>query len=180
MGIYIDPAQQPLEFVKALIPRGLILLGSQLSAVPPEIFFIIKPSLYPLVTALFGIVAVAAVFIFLPWVRRDKRIAFWFVAMILAAIPEAVLLPLSKNFGYIAIAAFGLVASFIAGVFSRPGWLLERRGCKIAASIACVLLLLIHVPCALPKGLSWSRPTRSALPGQAAVPVSGQTLRTKI
>ena len=126
-------------------------MGSQLSTVPPEIFFIIKPSLYPLVTALFGIVAVAALLIFLPWVRRDKLIAFWFVAMILAAIPEAVLLPLSKNFGYIAIAAFGLVASFIAGVSNRPGWLLERRGCKIVASMACVLLLLIHVPVAMAK-----------------------------
>jgi hypothetical protein len=151
VGIYIDPAQQPLEFLEALVPRSLILLGSQLSTVPPEIFFIIKPSLYPLVTALFGIVAIAALLIFLPWVRRDKMIAFWFVAMILAVIPEAVLLPLSKNIGYIAIAAFGLVASFIAGVFNRPGWLLERRGCRIAASIACVLLLLIHVPVAMAK-----------------------------
>jgi hypothetical protein len=78
-------------------------------------------------------------------------IAFWFFAMILAVIPEAVLLPLSKNFGFIAIGAFGLIASFVAGVFSRPGWLLERRGYKIFASIACVLLLLIHVPGAVAK-----------------------------
>lgn len=148
---YIDPAREPLRFIQNLIPRDAILLGSQLTSMPPEIPYLIKPTLAPVIVALYGIVAVAALMIFLPWVRRDKMTAFWFVAMIFAAIPEAVLAPLSKNIGYIAIAAFGLVASFVAGVFSRPGWMLERRNYKIIAWTACVLLILIHIPAAIAK-----------------------------
>ena len=154
VSIYFDPAQEPLHFMQALIPRDVIILGSQLTGVPPEIFFAVKPSLYPAIIALYGPVAVAAVMIFLPWVRRDNIAAFWFAAMILAAIPEAVLWPLSKNFGFIAIGAYGLIASFAAGMFNRPGWLLERRGYRIFAWVACVLLLLVHGPGAIAKRIA--------------------------
>src|SRR5208282_5457590 len=103
VGIYIDPAQEPLQFARELIPRDMILLGSQLTSVPPEFLFAVKPSLHPMIIALYGVFTVAALVVFLPWVFRDKVAAFWFAAMILAAIPEAVLVPLSKNFGFIAV-----------------------------------------------------------------------------
>jgi hypothetical protein len=151
VGPYIDPAREPLRFVQAVIPRDMVFLGSQLTSVPSEIFFAVKPALYPAIVAFYGVFAVAAFAIFLPWVRRDKMTAFWFVAMILAAIPEAVLLPWTKNFGFIAIAAFGLIASFVAGVMSRPGWLLERPRYRIVTWTACVLLILAHGPGAIAK-----------------------------
>ena len=81
-----------------------------------------------------------------PWVFRDKVAAFWFAAMILAAIPEAVLVPLSKNLGFIAVGAYGLIASFVAGVVTRPNSLLEQRAYRILAWVACVLLILVHGP----------------------------------
>jgi len=148
---YIDPAQEPFHFLRDLIPRDMILLGSQLSSVPPEFLFAVKPSLHPMIIALYGAFTVAALGIFLPWVRRDKITAFWFAAMILAAIPEAVLLPLSKNFGFIAIGAYGLIASFIADMLTRPNPLLQRRAWRIVAWVACALLILVHGPGAVVK-----------------------------
>jgi hypothetical protein len=151
VGIYIDPAQEPFRFVRELIPRDMVLLGSQLTSVPPELLFVIKPSLHPIIIAAYGMFAVAALAVFLPLVFRDKVTAFWFAAMILAAIPEAVLVPASKNIGFIAIGAFGLIASFIAGVVSRPNLLPERKGYRILAWVACVLLILVHGPGAVAK-----------------------------
>ena len=152
--LYLDPARQPFSFVRALIPRDMVLLGSQLTSVPPEILFVIKPSLYPVIIAFFGGFAITALAIFLPWTSRDKLTAFWLVALILAAIPEAVLLPWSKNIGYIAISAFGLIASFVAALFSKPGWLRERRGYRIFAWVVCVLLILVHGPGAIAKRIA--------------------------
>ncbi|MGA9452273.1 MAG: hypothetical protein WBW41_13120 [Verrucomicrobiia bacterium] len=146
VGIYIDPAQEPLRFVRELIPRDMILLGSQLTSVPPEILFAVKPSLHPIIIAVYGGFAFAALVVFLPWVFRDKVAAFWFAAMILAAIPEAVLVPLSKNLGFIAVGAYGLIASFVAGVVTRPNSLLEQRAYRILAWVACGLLILVHGP----------------------------------
>jgi hypothetical protein len=154
VGLYIDPAHEPFRFVRELIPRDMVLLGSQLTSVPPELFFAVKPSLYPVIIALYGVFAVAALVVFIPWVRRDKTAAFWFAVMVLAAIPEAVLVPLSKNFGFIAVGAYGLIASFVAGLFARSNPLPEPRACRILAWTACVLLILVHGPGAIAKRIA--------------------------
>jgi hypothetical protein len=143
---YIDPLNQPFQFAPELLPRMMQLLGGQLTGVPPEILFVVKPSLHPAVIALYGLFVVAALIVFLPWVRRDKMAAFWFAVMLLAAVPESSLVPISKNFGFIAIGAFGFIASFIAGLIAQPTRLPEQRAYRILAWTACVLLLLVHVP----------------------------------
>jgi K+-transporting ATPase A subunit len=85
--------------------------------------------------------------VFFPWVRRDKTAAFWFAVMVLAVIPAATVMPLSKNLGFVAVGAYGLIASFVAGLITRrlPEWLAYR----ILAWVACVLLILMHVPGAI-------------------------------
>jgi hypothetical protein len=150
-GLYTDPARAPLHFVRDLIPRDMILLGSQLTSVPPELMLAVKPAWQPMIIAVFGLCVVAALAVFLPWVLRNKWAAFWFAVMILAAIPEAVLVPISKNIGFIAVGAFGLIASFVAGVVSRQNPWLERRGYRIMAGVACGLLILVHGPGAIAK-----------------------------
>lgn len=97
--------------------------------------------------ALYGLCVVAALIVFLPWVRRDKLAAFWFTVMVLAAIPESSLVPISKNFGFVAIGAYGLIASFVAALWNRR--LPEQRVYRVLAGSACILLLLVHVPGAI-------------------------------
>jgi len=92
---------------------------------------------------------VAALVVFLPWVRRDKTAAFWFTVMVLAAIPLATIVPLSKNLDFVAVGAFGLIASFVAGLITRPSRVPQWLTYRILAWIACVLLILIHVPGAI-------------------------------
>lgn len=144
---YVDPLNEPFRFVQELFPRMVVVLGGQLTGVPPELLFVIKPSLHPMIIALYGAFAVATLVIILPWVRRDKMAAFWFTAMLLAAIPESSLVPLSKNFGLVAVGVYGLIASFIAALLTRP--LPEGLAYRIPAWIACGLLLLAHVPGAI-------------------------------
>ena len=170
VGIYIDPAQEPLHFARELIPRDMVLLGSQFTSVPPEFLFAVKPSLHPIIIAAYGMFAVAALAVFLPLVFRDKVTAFWFAAMILAAIPEAVLVPASKNIGFIAIGTFGLIASFISGVVSRPNLLPERKGYRILAWVACVLLILVHGPGAIAKRVAVVKAGTSVFAWASRVP----------
>ena len=146
-AFYIDPLNEPFRFARELLPRMMQVLGGQLTGVPPEFLFAIKPSLHPVAVALYGVCVVAAFVIFLPWVRRDKLAAFWFAVMVLAAIPESSLVPVSKNFGFVAIGAYGLIASFVAAVWNRR--LPEQRAYRVLAWSACVLLLLVHVPGAI-------------------------------
>jgi len=149
MGLYIDPANEPLEFGREVIPRAMVLLGGQFTGVAPDFLFALNPLLQPKVTAFYCVSAVAALVVFLPWVRRDKTAAFWFAVMMLAAIPAATVMPLSKNLGFVAVGAYGLIASFVAGLITRPSRLPEWLTYRILAWIACVLLILAHVPGAI-------------------------------
>jgi hypothetical protein len=167
---YIDPAHEPFQFVRELIPRNAVLLGSQLTSVPPELLFAVKPALQPAIITFYSVFLVAALVVFVPWVRRDKMAAFWFAAMILAAIPEAVLVPLSKNFGFIAVGAYGLIASFVAGLVSRSIPLPKWPGYQILAWTACVLLILVHGPLAVAKRVAVVKVDSSVFAWAARVP----------
>ncbi|HWD18277.1 MAG TPA: hypothetical protein VHB20_03280 [Verrucomicrobiae bacterium] len=144
---YIDPLNQPFQLARVMVPRMMLVLGGQLASVPPEILSVVKPSFHPAAVALYGVFVVAALLVFLPWVRRDKMAAFWLAVMLLAAIPESSLAPVSKNFGFVAIGAYGLMASFVAATMMRR-W--PAQGIRrFLAWTACAALLLVHVPGAM-------------------------------
>jgi hypothetical protein len=149
VGLYIDPGTEPLAFAQVAIPRAMALLGGQITGVAPDLLFAIKPSLHPLVIALYSASVLAALVVFLPWVRRDKTAAFWLAVALLAAIPAATVAPLSKNLGFVAVGVYGLMASFIAALVTRPSRLPERLTYRMPAWIACGLLLMMHIPVAI-------------------------------
>jgi len=149
LGIYIDPSSEPLQFAQAVIPRAIALLGGQLAGVPPDFLIAVNPLLQPKIIAFYCVPIVAALIVFLPLLRRNRIAAFGFAVMILAVIPAATVVPLSKNLGFVAVGAYGLIASFVAGLFTRPNPLLEQRAYRILAWVACVLLILMHVPGAI-------------------------------
>jgi hypothetical protein len=146
VGGYIDPSKEPLLFAREVLPRALALLGGQLTEVAPDLLLGVKPSLQPLATVLYGLPVAVALVVFAPWLRRDKTAAFWCAVMLLAAIPAATVVPLGKNLGFVAVGACGLIASFVAGLLSQPGWLPPSLTYRLLAGGTCALLLLAHGP----------------------------------
>jgi hypothetical protein len=147
VGGYIDPAIEPLQYAREVIPRAMVLLGGQLTTLAPDLLIAVKPSLQPEATALYCVPVIAALAVFLPWVRRDKTAAFWLTVMLLATIPAATVVPLGKNLGFVAVGAYGLIASFVAGLITRR--LPESLTYRIPAWAACALLILVHIPGAI-------------------------------
>ena len=147
VGGYIDPAIEPLQYAREVIPRAMVLLGGQLTTLAPDLLIAVKPSLQPEATALYCVPVIAALAVFLPWVRRNKTAAFWCTVMLLAAIPAATVVPLGKNLGFVAVGAYGLIASFVAGLITRR--LPESFSYRIPAWAACALLILVHIPGAI-------------------------------
>lgn len=149
VGGYIDPSREPLLFAREVLPRAVVLLAGQLTHLAPDLMLAVKPSLHPLATALCGFVVAAALLMFVLLLRADKAAMFWLVVMLLAAIPAATVVPLSKNLGFVAVGAYGLIASFVADMFSRSSWSPAHLSSRPLAGGAAALLLLVHGPGAL-------------------------------
>lgn len=116
---YIDPGYAPLAFLKNLVPRMNGLLGGQLTGIPPEINFGLSPQMRIVLAIIFvGFTLVCAV-VFVPVLRRNKLARFWGTVMLLAVVPAATVVPLSKNLGFVAVGAFGLIAAFLCHFASR-------------------------------------------------------------
>jgi hypothetical protein len=147
VGVYIDPAHEPLQFAREVIPRAVVLLAGQIPFFSPDVLFAVNPLLRPKAVAFYCVSVVAVLVVFVPWVRRDKMAAFWFAVMMLAVIPAATVMPTGKNLGFVAVGAYGLIASFIAGLITRrlPASMIYQ----IPAWAVCALLLLMHIPGAI-------------------------------
>jgi hypothetical protein len=146
---YIDPGYEPFLFLKNLPPRVNTLLGGQLTGLLPEFMSGLNRQWQAILALVFLGFTLACAAVFAPVLRRDRAGRFWAAVMLLALVPAATVVPLSKNMGFISLGAFGIIAPFLAR-FARAR---ERAGLSAPLRILswCVAgwLLLAHIPGAL-------------------------------
>jgi hypothetical protein len=145
MGGYIDPGNEPLRFINQLSERALILLGSQISGLPPDTLFLLNDSLRTAIFIFYVVFFVVALIVFLPLLKKDKTARFWFAAFIFAVVPASTVTPTGKNLGFAAVGAFGLIAIFIAGLFTKASWMPKSSFYRVPAWSMCVILIFAHI-----------------------------------
>lgn len=141
---YIDPGYSPLAFVKNLLPRMNGLLGGQLTGIPPEFDFGLSPQMRVVLAILFLAFSFACLFVFLPTLRRDPLARFWGAVMLLALVPAATVVPLSKNLGFVAAGAFGLIAAFLQQFASRENRMALPRAARLLSWCIASWLVCAH------------------------------------
>lgn len=119
LTIYIDPGYSPLFYLKNVVPRASALLGGQLTGIPPEVSLAMNVTWQRILALLFAGFSLICALVFWPIVRRDAVARFWAVAILLAIVPAATVTPLGKNLGFVAVGAFGVIASFLVA-FAAP------------------------------------------------------------
>ena len=144
---YLDPGHEPLKFLYHLPGYGMAVIAGQLSALPPDIMLAVNLQYFGIISKFYICFAIIAVSLFVPIIRRDTLARFWFSVMIFAAIPVASA-PSSKNFGFVAVGAFGFIAVFLGNLIKNRSWLHSSRLYKRLAWIFCIILLATHIPLA--------------------------------
>jgi hypothetical protein len=155
---YIDPGYAPLSFLKNIVPRMNGLLGGQLTGLPPELAMALNSKWQMILALFFAGVSLICAMVFWPVIRRDAVARFWAVVTLLSLVPAATVAPLSKNLGFIAVGAFGVMASFLIGFAARseraalPGLLRAMSWC------VAICLVAVHVAgaigCRIAMGLA--------------------------
>jgi hypothetical protein len=99
-----------------------------------------------------GLLALIALLIPLclwPLLRRNRRMKFWLVGMVLAALPICATIPMGRALLFVAIGAFGLIAECVGAWRRDADWLHRwgRSGRWLAMTVT--VLLIAHLPLAL-------------------------------
>jgi len=143
-GFVIDPGREPLRYVQAVLERAPILLVGQLGPTPAEMlcFFNDYAARWYFLAAL----AFTALFVIvlIPLLRRSRVALYWFVGMLLCIPPICATVPMNRNLLFVAIGAFGLIALFLGGFFTKASWLPKSRYWRLAAWILCITLVTVH------------------------------------
>jgi hypothetical protein len=124
-GLYVDPLQQPLEFMRSASER-LPVLGLALVAVPFADFW----ELYPLLSSWLrvGVLTLALVVLGLfglalrPLVRQDARMHFWALGAALSLVPMCATFPHDRLLIGPGVGAMAVIAEML-----RRGWARRHR-----------------------------------------------------
>jgi hypothetical protein len=111
-SLYIDPAQEPLVFLRALSRLPLLLLGTY-GFPPSEAAFFVSDRLA--VLAVLGSLAFVVYFAVAAWalVRFDRNARFWTLGSLLALIPACTAIPNNRLLYFASLGAMGLLAGLI-------------------------------------------------------------------
>lgn len=158
-GFYFDPVREPLGYVLACLQRAPFLLAGQWTTIPPELYSFLPPTSKLALWFVLSVLTVLIPLLLWRFLRTHRCSRFWFVGMVLAAVPFCATLPMSRSLLFVAIGAFGLISEFIAGwfadawddtgrvtrvraIYASPTWL---RG---SARNLCAVFVVVHLPLA--------------------------------
>jgi len=167
-GFYFDPVREPVGYVLAGLQRAPFLLTGQWTTIPPELYSFLPPMSRIALWVVLSVLTVLIPLLLWRFLRTHRRSRFWFVGMVLSAVPFCATLPMSRSLLFVAVGAFGLISEFIAGwladvwddsgqvarvqaVYAKPRWLWW------ATRNLFVVFVVVHLPLAAAGRVTASR-----------------------
>ncbi len=144
IGLYIDPAVEPLRFANAFLERLPFLLLGQFALPPADTYGLLNgpaKTIYAGVAALLivgGGVVMGAV------LHRNPAARFWALGMAFALLPAATTWPSDRLLPLVGLGGSALVGQFVTAVWVRPPGPQTPRWWRRSAGVLCGLLIFIH------------------------------------
>ena len=147
-GIYVDPAREPVAYVRALLVAVPVNVGGELGALPPSMYALFAARALPAL-ALAGAAAMAAAALAaVPILQRDPTARFFALGALLAVLPVSATLPNDRNLAFVSGCLYGLSAQIVALAGATPSIL--RRA-------YAAYLLLLHLVAGPPSTVASGR-----------------------
>jgi hypothetical protein len=192
-SMYLNPLDEPLPYLRALVERLPVLLAAQVGLGVADIWLVLPPAakIAAYTLALLMLVGLAA--LIAPLWRRLPACRFWTLGAVLSLPPVCATFPMDRLLVFAGVGAMAVVALVLAewlegGVLSLP------RARRTFATIAVSLLVFLHLilaPLLLPlrvltvgllagmgERLEASIPTDPAIQGKTLVILSSSAEMT--
>jgi hypothetical protein len=144
-GFVIDPGREPVRYAWAALQRAPALLVGQWGPTAAEITNFFSEYAGRWYALAGGAFLVWIVLVLVPLLRRNRVALYWFTGMLLCVLPICATLPMNRNLLFVAIGAFGLIAQFVGGLFTKEGWVPKSRYWRVPAWILCITLVFTHI-----------------------------------
>jgi hypothetical protein len=149
--MYVHPLGNPVRFAHAVVERGpLLLFGQWVFA--PEIAMLFSREARHLLWMVALAVAAILTALLLPLLRRDPVARFFASGMLLSLIPACGTTPHNRLLLLAGVGGSGLLAQFLGGMAWGASWRPQRRAWLWPATAAAIVLGLVHLVVA-PIGL---------------------------
>jgi hypothetical protein len=122
-GLYLDPARQPAEFLRALIERGPVLTLGQFFAPPAEVSVLFAHKFGNSILIAAGVFAVLLALALIPLLERNRLARFWAAGFLLSIVPAASTFPHNRQ---LLVGSFGAMA-LIAQLWQLHAFDLKKK-----------------------------------------------------
>jgi hypothetical protein len=144
-GMYLDPVRESPLFIEALFKRLPVLLSAQLAYPPGAASMWAGPGLQMLHLVVAVEIVLFIIWVLLPLLGRSDVARFWFVGMLVAALPVCATFPMDRLLFFVGLGGMGLVAMFLGGIADRQDWVPNRKGWKNRATLVAAGFVAIHL-----------------------------------
>jgi hypothetical protein len=182
-GMYLNPLDEPVLYLRALTERLPVLLAAQIGIGLSDVWLLLQPSLRLAAYALALLALVVFAVLLAPLWRRVPACRFWALGAVLSLPPMCATFPMDRLLVFAGVGAMAAIALVLAEWLEGGALaLLPRVPC--AATTVVSLLALLHLvlaPALLPVGvLTLSYLVRMSGRLEASIPsdeaVRGKTL----
>lgn len=143
-GLYIDPAREPLRFLRELVGRGPILMLGQFLLPPAELCMAGIPALSRGLWLAGSAFALAFGLALIPLLRRDRASRFWATGMALSLVPAASVYPQNRQLLFASFGAMALMAQLWQLHAGKLGGLVGTPLLRLSGGVT-KLVLFVHV-----------------------------------
>ncbi|HSD66861.1 MAG TPA: hypothetical protein VLF95_09180 [Vicinamibacteria bacterium] len=144
-GMYLNPLDEPVPYLRAVAERLPVLLAAQAGPGVADGWLLLPPAarLPSYVLVLFTLVVLAA--LLAPLWRRLPACRFWTVGAVLSLPPVCATLPMDRLLVFAGVGAMAAIALVLAEGREGDSFALLPRARRLLASGAVALLILIHL-----------------------------------
>jgi hypothetical protein len=138
-GMYLDPAGQPVRFVKAAIVRAPLFIAGTFGSPPPDLYHFLSPSLKALLVVIAVVIIALAINAFAGLLRLRAEARFFAIGGALSVLPLCATTPSNRVMAFASFGLIGLLAQLVAAVIDRDEVLPRKGPRRLATMIFAVV-----------------------------------------
>ena len=144
LGGYVDPLQDPVHFIQALITRAPVLLLGQWALPPADVYIIAGVNRAALIIGALIVMVLVGIGL-IPLLQLNRISRFWLTGMILSVVPICSTFPSDRMLIFVGIGAMGLLGQFICSVWGRDKIQINNFLHRWLVVVLGVIFILIHL-----------------------------------